>query len=68
MWFSQSSNLNKHYLTHTNEKPFKCLWPNCNKCFKQSSNLNKHRLVHTGEKPFACDYPQCNKRYAVMII
>lgn len=62
MWFSQSSNLNKHYLTHTNEKPFKCLWPNCNKCFKQSSNLNKHRLVHTGEKPFACDYPQCNKR------
>lgn len=48
MWFTQSSNLNKHYLTHTNERPFKCLWPNCDKRFKQSSNLNKHRLVHTG--------------------
>lgn len=48
MWFTQSSNLNKHYLTHTDEKPFKCLWPNCDKSFKQSSNLNKHRLVHTG--------------------
>ena len=52
MWFSQSSNLNKHYLTHTNEKPFKCLWPNCNKSFKQSSNLNKHRFVHTGNLYF----------------
>lgn len=62
MWFSQSSNLNKHYLTHTNEKPFKCLWPNCNKSFKQSSNLNKHRFVHTGEKPFACD--QCDKKFS----
>jgi len=62
MWFSQSSNLNKHYLTHTNEKPFKCLCPNCNKSFKQSSNLNKHRFVHTGEKPFACD--QCDKKFS----
>lgn len=48
MWFTQSSNLNKHYLTHTNERPFKCSWPDCDKRFKQSSNLNKHKLVHTG--------------------
>lgn len=53
MWFSQSSNLNKHYLTHTNEKPFHCLWPNCNKKFKVKiknksiSNLIQPTLCNT---------------------
>ncbi|OTF81711.1 hypothetical protein BLA29_003750 [Euroglyphus maynei] len=42
--FDQSSNLNKHYLTHMGQKPYQC--QDCGDKFSQTSNLAKHMRKH----------------------
>lgn len=42
--FDQSSNLNKHYLTHMGQKPYQC--NDCGDKFSQTSNLAKHMRKH----------------------
>ena len=50
--FSSHSNLQRHLLTHTGEKPFKC--KTCQRDFSRRGNLQQHMLTHTGEKLFKC--------------
>ncbi|XP_068231612.1 zinc finger protein 850-like [Palaemon carinicauda] len=50
--FYQQSDLKRHMLGHTGEKPFKC--QGCDAGFTRMSSLNKHRRIHTGEKPYVC--------------
>lgn len=45
----------------TGEKPFICVWNNCDRKFARSDELSRHRRTHTGEKNFAC--PRCQKRF-----
>lgn len=47
--FDQSSNLNKHYLTHVGQKPHVC--GDCGDKFSQSSNLAKHMRQKHGHYP-----------------
>lgn len=47
--FDQSSNLNKHYLTHVGQKPHAC--GECGDKFSQSSNLAKHMRQKHGHYP-----------------
>ncbi|XP_044741994.1 zinc finger protein 544-like [Chrysoperla carnea] len=51
--FGNSSNLCKHRVVHSGQKPFAC--DVCKKGFTTASNLSKHRRIHTGERPFVCE-------------
>lgn len=55
----KKSMIEKHFKTHTGEKPHQC-----DRCFKRFStkyHLKTHTLLHTGKKPHRCD--RCNKRF-----
>lgn len=57
--FCSSSHLKRHWILHTDFKPYKCKV--CNKCFPFQWDLKKHMTSHTGEKRFKC--PLCPKSF-----
>lgn len=56
--FKIHSQLVKHVLTHSNDRPFQCII--CKKGFKTERNRKAHMLYHT-ELKFACSI--CNKKF-----
>ena len=50
------SNLKRHKLVHSGEKPFAC--SQCKYSCTQACDLKSHLLIHSGENPFKCR--QCN--------
>lgn len=53
--FFLSNELRKHIMNrHQIERPFKCTYQQCKKCFKNQHALNVHMRTHSGIKPFVC--------------
>uniref|UniRef100_A0A4W5QRL5 C2H2-type domain-containing protein n=1 Tax=Hucho hucho TaxID=62062 RepID=A0A4W5QRL5_9TELE len=57
--FYYMSDLERHSITHSQNKPHVCL--QCGKAFKRSSHLQRHKHIHTGKRNFVC--PICSKRF-----
>ncbi|XP_067635469.1 zinc finger protein 91-like [Eurosta solidaginis] len=58
--FRIKSDLRRHQLIHSGEKPHKCNF--CEKRFTLIANLRTHMRTHTGEKPYKCKY--CDRGFA----
>lgn len=58
--FNQPGNLSRHYVVHSQTRPYRCNI--CGKGFTQKSHVKTHQTVHTGEKPYQCH--SCFKRFS----
>jgi len=58
--FDKITQLNKHSLTHNQEKPFGC--EVCGKTFAWKGNLTTHLRIHSGVKPHICE--GCGKTFS----
>ncbi|XP_055531505.1 zinc finger protein 708-like [Wyeomyia smithii] len=57
--FVTKANLEKHYIVHSNERPYKC--DKCEASFKTSTALTKHSLLHENVLPYECRH--CEERF-----
>jgi len=58
--FKFKSDMERHALVHTKEKPIICSYPNCNKSFKRPEALRNHvETMHIVNKTFVCPIPDC---------
>ncbi|KAM6951692.1 myc-associated zinc finger protein isoform 2-T2 [Aplochiton taeniatus] len=60
--FRDVYHLNRHRLSHSDEKPFSC--PICQQRFKRKDRMSHHVRSHQGgvEKPYVC--PHCSKAFS----
>lgn len=59
MFLSASTQMKKHRLIHTGEKPYPC-WQ-CGQYFRRKETRDTHLRYHTGERPYSCSI--CTKKY-----
>ncbi|CAG2101122.1 unnamed protein product [Medioppia subpectinata] len=52
----------EHKRSHTGEKRYQCLWPDCGQQFRKSCHLTNHMNVHNNVRPYACHWPGCQYR------
>lgn len=56
--FITQSRLESHRLVHSDDRPYKCSYPDCTKSFKHMGDLTRHERTHGG-KEFKCPVEGC---------
>ncbi|KAK8394013.1 hypothetical protein O3P69_006305 [Scylla paramamosain] len=59
--FIKPSQLKRHMMIHTGERPFKCTYEGCDRAFNQKYTMLIHLDIHTGRKDYKCEF--CNKEF-----
>ncbi len=54
--------MEKHLLTHSDERKYKCHYKACRKRYKTLPQLKEHKFIHSGVTKHRCDWNECEKR------
>ena len=49
------------------EKPFRCGYPECTKRFKRRHHLEEHIVLHSGNR-YKCTHPECNESFSYRMV
>lgn len=61
--FRFRSDMERHKIVHTKNRPFACKFPSCGKSFKRPDALKNHLQTHNEGFPYICSAPGCNLRF-----
>ncbi|KID68013.1 Zinc finger, C2H2-type/integrase, DNA-binding protein, partial [Metarhizium hybridum] len=62
--FNRPARLRDHLNSHTNSRPFKCPYDDCDKDYIEDKHLKQHiKAAHTNERKYACQVPGCGKSF-----
>ncbi|CAH3168742.1 unnamed protein product, partial [Porites evermanni] len=47
------------------QRPYKCKFEGCDKCFSRPYHLKRHAAIHSGKQgSFKCSHPGCTKTFS----
>ncbi|KAH8803115.1 hypothetical protein F5884DRAFT_739212 [Xylogone sp. PMI_703] len=62
--FNRPARLASHLRSHTNQRPYVCEEPGCNKSYLEEKHLKQHvKGSHTHERAYQCDWENCGKAF-----